>query len=349
MNPIPSFFRRIREDPKYLGLVALTVILLIFYLVTRYAFSLQFLWVLTYNQYDGSYYLFFINYNTIFVREFAMKSLLFTVVLAASALVSIKISRSLTKTLPNPVDEEKSTLLIQKWKTIKKITSTTLILQYLTLIALIALVLLVWYNMLQQYTTTFLSLARYSLIIISSLGILYLLYPAPDDEKTLTQACLNIISSIREGYQKEHIKKIELAHSILYILLNHTLSKSMEELEEFNLEPPLTTLYLALLQNEKETVTKAKTIITSLLKAVAQQKPQDVLKHLAEIDKKLADVQELAKTMEITVNYPSLTLYPFNQSEKTTRLKAIFPLIAEILLAVILFLEKWLYYTTFKI
>ena len=136
---------------------------------------------------------------------------------------------------------------------------------------------------------------------------------------------------------------------MLYIFLNQALSKTMEELEEFNLEPPLTTLYLALLQNEKNSVNKAKNITTSLLKSITEKKAQDILKHLGEIDKKLGDVQELAKTMEISTHYPSLALYTFNPSKKITRLKAIIPLITQIPLAILIFLERWLYYTTFTL
>ncbi|MEX2750332.1 MAG: hypothetical protein Q6366_000460, partial [Candidatus Freyarchaeota archaeon] len=212
--------------------------------------------------------------------------------------------------------------------------------------SLIGLTILIWYNMLQQYATIFLTLTRITIIVISTLGILHLIHPLLDSEELLSQACLNIINSIKEGYTKEDIKKIEQAHTMLYILLNHTLSKTIEELEEFNLEPFLTPLYLALLQNEKETLNRAKTITTNLLKAIKEKKTQDILKHLSEIHKKLQDTKELSKTMEVTVHYPSLALYTFNPSKKIT-LKALIPLVAQIPLALLIFLGKWLYYVTF--
>lgn len=347
MNPILTALKKLTEDPKYMSLFTLIAMLLIFYPTTNYAFNPYFLLIITLNPYDGKWYSFFINNNIIFTREFAVKTLIFTTILSATALVSIKISQTLTKTTLKESEEEKnSTKIIQHWKINKKIASTALILQYLTLIALIALTFLVWYGMFLQYTTTFLTLTRITIIIISALGILYLLHPILDSEETLSQACLNIINSIKEGYQEEDIKKIEQTHFMLYILLNHTLSKNMKELEEFNLEPPLTTLYLALLQNEKEPLNRAKTITTNLLKAINQKKTQDILKNLSEIDKKLGDVQELAKTMEISVHYPSLTLYTFNPSKKISRLKALIPLITQIPPAVLIFLAKWLYYTT---
>jgi len=349
MHPISSFLRRFAE-PKYASLLALIAAFILFYPATNYAFYPHFLWTLAYNPYDGKWYSFFINQNIIFLREFAVKALIFTAVLFASALVCIKISQTLTRIILKESQEEtNSTKIIQKWRSSKKIASTALILQYLVLIALAALTILIWYNMLQQYATIFLTLKRIAIMLISALGILYLIQPLLDSEETLSQACLNIINSIKEGYTKEDIKKIEQLHFMLYILLNHALSKTIRELEEFNLEPPLTTLYLALLQNEKEPLNKAKTITTNLLKAIKEKKPQDILKHLGEIDKKLGDVQELAKTMEITINYPSLTLYTFNPSKKTSTLKALIPLIAQIPLAILTFLEKWLYYVTFTL
>ncbi|MFB0562665.1 MAG: hypothetical protein ACETWM_15775 [Candidatus Lokiarchaeia archaeon] len=348
MNLISTVLSKFQEKPIFFSLYTLIAALVILYPTTNYAFNPYFTWITTYNWYDGTWYSFFINLNIIYQGEFAIKTLLFTTILSALALISIITSQLLTKiTLKKSEEKTKDTEIIQYWKINKKIASTALILQYLTLIALIALAFLIWYGMLQQYTTTFLTLTRYTIIIISALGILYLVYPTLDIEETLTQACLNIINSIKEGSQKEDVKKIELAHFMLYILLNQALSKSIEELEEFNLEPPLTTLYLAFLKNEKESLTKAKTITTNLLKAITQQKPQDILKHLSEINKKLGDTKELAKTMEISIHYPSLAIYTFNPSKKITRLKAIIPLITQILLAILIFLEKWLYYTTF--
>ncbi|MEM3562519.1 MAG: hypothetical protein QXR19_04780 [Candidatus Jordarchaeaceae archaeon] len=348
MYPIISALRRFAEEPKYLSLLALIVALIIFYPATNYAFNPYFLWIVTFNFYDGKWYSFFINQNIILQREFAVKVLVFTAILVVSVLVSIKISQTLTRTILKESQEENNSVkTIQRWKAHKKIASTALILQYLALVSLISLTILIWYNMLQQYATIFLTLTRITVIVISALGILYLIHPLLDSEELLSQACLNIINSIKEGYTKEDIKKIEQAHIMLYILLNHTLSKTIEELEEFNLEPPLTTLYLALLQDEKETLTRAKNITTNLLKAIKEKKTQDILKHLGEIDKKLQDTKELSKTMEITIHYPSLALYTFNPSKKTTLLKALIPLIAQISLAILIFLEKWLYYVKF--
>ncbi|MBS7251955.1 MAG: hypothetical protein KIH08_15390 [Candidatus Freyarchaeota archaeon] len=348
MYPITSVLRRFAEEPRYMSLLALIVGLIVFYPATNYAFNPYFLWIVTFNPYDGKWYSFFINQNIIFQREFAVKVLVFTAILFVSMLASIKISQTLTKTILKESQEENSSVkIIQRWKAHKKIASTALILQYLALVALIGLTLLIWYNMLQQYATIFLTLTRITIIVVSALGILHLIHPLLDNEELLSQACLNIINSIKEEYPKEDIKKIEQAHFMLYILLNHTLSKTIEELEEFNLEPPLTTLYLALLQNEKETLNRAKTITTNLLKAIKEKKTQGILKHLAEIHKKLEDTKELSKTMEITVHYPSLTLYTFNPSKKTTLIKALIPLITQIPLAILIFLGKWLYYVTF--
>ncbi|MFB0559688.1 MAG: hypothetical protein ACETWM_00460 [Candidatus Lokiarchaeia archaeon] len=333
-----------------MSLITLIVALLVFYLTTNYAFNPYFLWLIAFNPYDGLYYLFYINYNILFLGEFVIKALLFTIILSATTLISIRISQSLTRaTLKKYEEETKNSGIIRRWRANKKFTSIALILQYLTLIALIALVFLLWYNMLQQYTMTFLTLARFTLMVVSALGILYLVHPTLDDVETLTQSCLNIINSIKKGYGREDVEKIEQAHFMLYILLNHTLSRSIEELEEFNLEPPLTTLYLALLQDEKETLNKAKKITVNLLRAIREQRVQEILKHLGEIDDQLGKIQKISESMEVKLGFPSLSLYPFTPSRRITRLKAIIPLVAEILLAIVIFLGKWLYYTTFQL
>lgn len=347
MYSILSNLRRLTEEPKYISLLTLIVALTIFYLVTNYTFTPYFLWLIILNPYDGKWYSLFINQNIIFLREFTVKVLIFVTVLSAISLASIKISQILTRTILKESQEETNSIkLIQKWKNYKKIASTALILQYLALVALVALTTLIWYNLFQQYTTTFLKHAINTIMLISALGILYLLHPLLDNEEHLSQACLNIINSIKEGYPKEDIKKIEQLHFMLYILLNHALSKTIKELEELNLEPPLTTLYLALLQNEKEPLNRAKTIIVNLIKAIKEKKTQDILKHLGEIDKKLEDTEELSKNIQITIKYPSLALYTFTPSKKINWLKTIIPLITQIILATLIFLEKWLYYIT---
>nr|MDO8082750.1 hypothetical protein [Candidatus Freyarchaeota archaeon] len=349
MNSVFTVLSRLRVDLKYVSLLALIAALLVFYPTTNYAFKPLFLWFIFFNPYDELFYLVYVNYNILFPVGFLAKALIFIVVVSATAFISILISQKLTKATLKTGVKTNHTEIIQLWKTNKKITLIALILQYLTLIALVALAFLIWYRILQQYILIFLSLAMYALIIVSALGIMYLVHPLLDDEVILAQTCLNIINSIEGGSEKEDAKKIELVRFMLYILLNHALSKGIEEIEELKLEHSLTTLFLALLQREKMTLNKAKTIITNLLKAVIENKIQDILKNLSKIDEKLGDAQKLAKNMEISIGYPSLTLYMFNPSKKITRLKAIPPLITEILLAILIFLEKWLYYTTFKI
>ena len=82
--------RRIREDPKYLGLFVLIVGFLVFYPVVKYVFNPYFLWILTLNSYDGKWYSIFINQYVLFQREFAVKVIIFTTVLGVAVFVSIK-------------------------------------------------------------------------------------------------------------------------------------------------------------------------------------------------------------------------------------------------------------------
>ncbi|MHA1632770.1 MAG: hypothetical protein ACTSXC_08210 [Candidatus Freyarchaeota archaeon] len=314
----------------------------------KYVFNPYFLWILTFNSYDGKWYSIFINQYVLFQREFALKAVIFATVLGVAAIVSIKCSQVLTPALlKKPQDELESEQIVKDWKTNKRITSVVLILQYLTLIALVALTFLVWFDMFQQHTLTFHNLARYAIVIISVLGVLYLIHPTLDDEEILAQACLGMISSVKKGYKKENVEKVELVHFMLYILLNHALSKNIKELEEVNLEPLLTTLYFALLQNDEETLTRAKNITTSLIKSIAQQKIRDILKHLSEAEKKLGDIQDMTKTMEISMYYPNPTLYTFTPSKWLTRIKAIIPIVTQVVLATIIFFAKWIYYSSF--
>jgi hypothetical protein len=351
MNSITSVVEKLRnKDQWYINLLVFIATLVLFYFLTYYSFSPYFTWILTYNLYDGKYYMFFISTNVLYFGESLLKAAIFTATLAFTAILSIKISQ--TSTIAQIITgskkkESQPTEIIQRWKTNKKITSAALILQYLTLIILIGITFLIWYSILQQYLTIFLILLRYVVTLIAALGITYLINPLLDDEKMLAQACLSIINGIKEGYEKEGIKKIDLAYFMLYLLLNQALSKNIEELEEFNLEPPLTTLYFALLHNEKETITKAKKITTNLLKAITQQKTQDIIKHLSEIDKKLGDVQKLAKTVEISIHYPSLSIYSLNSSSKLARLKAALPLVASVLSAILIYFVKWVYYSAY--
>nr|MDO8081428.1 hypothetical protein [Candidatus Freyarchaeota archaeon] len=351
MNPITSWIEKLRnKDPKHVSLLVFIAILIIFNLLTYYSFDVRFTWILTYVPYYNKYYLFFINTNIMYLGVSLLKAAIFTAILTFAAIISIKISQtsSIAQIITGPKKEKmQSTEIIQRWKINKKITSTALILQYVALIILAGITLLIWYNMLQQYIIVLPMVSKYVITLIAALGVTYLINPPLDDEKMLAQACLNTINSIEEGYEKKDVKKIDLAYFMLYVLLNQALSKYIEELEEFDLEPPLTTLYLALLHNERETLTKAKTIATNLLKAITQQKIQNILKHLNEIDKKLGNFRELAETMKISVSHPSPTIYTFNSSNKLVRLRAIIPLITETALAILIFLVKWLYYITF--
>lgn len=351
MNPITSAVENLRnKDPVYINLLVFIATLVPFVFLTHYSLNPNFTWILTYDPYYNVYYVFFINTNIIHFSEAVSKAAIFTATLAFTALLSTRFSDTsiIAQIITGPKKEKaEPTEIIQRWKINKKITSMALILQYLVLIILIGVTAAIWYRILQQYIPIFFNVLKYSIALIAALGVTYLINPPIDDEKLLAQAGLDTISSIKEEYEKRDIKKIELVYFMLYLLLNKALSKNIEELEEFNLKPPLTTLYLAILHSEKETISRAKIIITNLLKAITQQKTQDIIRHLSEINEKLGGVQKLEKTMEISIHYPSIAIYSPNSSSKLTRLKAVLPLAAGAISAILIFFVNWLYYLKF--
>ncbi len=333
----PLTLLRRRFTPYLVAALAAAFLLAAFYMTVVFAFTPLYVPLQLGN------YLYYVNTNIFYVREYAGKVAVFAAVTASLTAVAVKLSDRLKgEILRNHMP---SLPYIEYWKENKKASAALLVLAYLALLVQAAAAALIWFNVLQEHLLTLYRVLLYSTAASLALPVAFLLQPNLDDEERLTEACKEVVDEVAEPPTKEDYRKIEHLTLLLNVMVTDAVLRNIKQIGELNPQPYLATITLAMIHGEKKNVEKAKQIAKKLLDHIENREYHLLLKTLTESEKQLPEIPKVIEKMEVTLNEPAQFVYA-PQTRRSITVKSLIPVIAASTIIAALTILKWVFYFT---